>query len=178
MDRSEELKGMVRADKIDLKSIDLQLSKVLSKTFETSKKPEAWEIDPTMLEIRQHVAQGTYRGTYDGLDVDDGTRTAAEILALFKQECSVWHRLNHPNVTYFLGVSMGASQIKIPASSMGCTNCFVVTQHLPGGTLKNHLFNNRIKKLPFKAVIQLALDLARGLCYIHAQRIVHCDVKA
>lgn len=70
MDRSGELKGMVRADKIDLKSIDLQLSKVLSKTFKTSKKPEAWEIDPTALEIRQHVAQGTYRGTYMGQDVD------------------------------------------------------------------------------------------------------------
>ena len=69
-----------RADKIDLKSLDLQLekhlSKVWSKNLETqsSQKPrEVWEIDPTKLELRYLVAQGTYgivyRSTYDGRDV-------------------------------------------------------------------------------------------------------------
>lgn len=36
------------------------------------------------------------------LDWEDGTKTAAEaaeIRASFKQEVSVWHKLNHPNVT-------------------------------------------------------------------------------
>lgn len=69
-----------RADKIDLKSIDLKLeqhlSRVWSRNLETqnSQKPrEVWEIDPSKLEIRYLVAQGTYgivyRGTYDGQDV-------------------------------------------------------------------------------------------------------------
>ncbi|XP_047956916.1 serine/threonine-protein kinase STY13-like [Salvia hispanica] len=154
----------------------------MGKTF---KKPEAWEIDPNALEIRQVIAQGIYRGTYMGQDVDvklldlqDGTRSAAEIIALFKQEVSLWHRLSHPNISYCIGASIGASQLKFPASSESRTSCFVVTQHISGGTLKNHLFNNRTKKLPFKAVIQFALDLAKGLCYIHAQKIVHRDIKA
>ncbi|XP_057783375.1 serine/threonine-protein kinase STY13-like [Salvia miltiorrhiza] len=195
-----------RADKIDLKSLDLQLEKHLSKVWsrnletQSSQKPrEVWEIDPTKLEIRYLVAQGTYgivyRGTYDGRDVavklldwEDGTKTAAEaaeIRASFKQEVSVWHKLNHPNVTSFVGASMGTSQLKIPPKnpSEGYTNlppraCCVLVEFLPGGTLKNYLFKNRKKKLPFKVVIQLALDLSRGLSYLHAQRIVHRDVKA
>ncbi|KAH6757119.1 Protein kinase superfamily protein [Perilla frutescens var. hirtella] len=195
-----------RADKIDLKSLDLQLekhlSRVWSKNLETqsSQRPrEVWEIDPTKLEILYLVAQGTYgtvyRGTYDGQDVavklldwEDGMKTAAEaaeIRASFKQEVSVWHKLNHPNVTRFVGASMGTSQFKIPKKnpSESSTNlppraCCVLVEFLPGGTLKTYLFKNRKKKLPFKVVIQLALDLSRGLSYLHSERIVHRDVKA
>lgn len=69
-----------RADKIDLKSLDLQLeqhlSRVWSRNLETqnNQKPkEVWEIDPAKLEIRYLIAQGTYgtvyRGTYDSQDV-------------------------------------------------------------------------------------------------------------
>lgn len=195
-----------RADKIDFKSLDLQLEKHLSRAWsktletQTSQKPrEVWEIDPTKLEIRYLVAQGTYgtvyRGTYDGQDVavklldwEDGMKTAAEaaeIRASFKQEVSVWHKLDHPNVTKFVGASMGTSQFKIPMKnpSEGSTNlppraCCVLVEFLPGGTLKTYLFKNRKKKLPFKVVIQLALDLSRGLSYLHSERIVHRDVKA
>ncbi|GFP86543.1 serine/threonine-protein kinase ht1 [Phtheirospermum japonicum] len=152
---------VVRADKIDLRNLDLQLekqnfSRVWSKSTELQKPKEVWEIDPSKLEIRYFVARGTYgtvfRGTYDTQDVavklldwgaDDMETTQANAQrASFKQEVSVWHQLDHPNVT------------------------------------RNFLFRNRKKKLPFKTVIQLALDLSRGLSYLHSKKIVHRDVKA
>lgn len=67
-----------RADKIDLKSLDIQLEKQLNKAWTKgkggSKRPEEeWEIDLSKLEIRYVIAQGTYgtvyRGSYDGQDV-------------------------------------------------------------------------------------------------------------
>jgi serine/threonine protein kinase len=80
---------------------------------------------------------------------------------------------------------MGASNLKIPSknpSTDGLNShptraCCVVVEYLPGGTLKNFLFRNRRKKLAFKVVIQLALDLSRGLSYLHSKKIVHRDVK-
>lgn len=65
---------------------------------------------------------------------------------------------------------MGATNLKIPSkgSSMDSQNslpsraCCVVVEYLPGGTLKQYLIRNRRKKLAFKVVIQLALDLSRG----------------
>lgn len=69
----------VRADKIDLKSLDVQLENQLNKVWNKGKgtsgdRPkEEWEIDLSKLEIRYEVARGTYgtvyRGTYDGQDV-------------------------------------------------------------------------------------------------------------
>ncbi|KAJ4903694.1 Serine-threonine/tyrosine-protein kinase catalytic domain protein [Raphanus sativus] len=97
------------------------------------------------------------RGVYDGQDVavklldwgEEGHTSEAEIVSLkadFAQEVAVWHKLDHPNVTKFIGATMGAS-------------C---------GALKSFLIKNRRRKLAFSVVVQLALDLARGLSHLHS----------
>ncbi|ERN01567.1 hypothetical protein AMTRI_Chr03g55260 [Amborella trichopoda] len=192
-----------RADKIDLKTLDYQLEKHLGRVWSRGKEAvrpkEQWEIDLSKLDIRHVIAHGTYgtvyKGVYDGQDVavklldwgEDGVATEAEAAALrtsFRQEVAVWHKLDHPNVTKFVGASMGTSELKIPAnnsancySSIPSRACCVVVEYLPGGTLKKFLIKNRRKKLAFKIVIQLALDLSRGLSYLHSKKIVHRDVK-
>ncbi|KAF3340601.1 putative plastidic glucose transporter 2 isoform X2 [Carex littledalei] len=73
----------IRADKIDLTTLDIQLEKHYTKGWTKDKAAsgggapqgprEDWEIDPLKLEIRYVIAHGTYgtvyRGTYDGRDV-------------------------------------------------------------------------------------------------------------
>ena len=120
--------GFVRADQIDLKSLDEQLDRHLARAW-TMDKPkhgdvgnqerrrEDWEADPARLVVRGVIARGTFgtvhRGVYDGLDVavklldwgEDGHRSEQEITAIraaFSQEVSVWHKLDHPNVTKVL----------------------------------------------------------------------------
>lgn len=75
--------GFVRADQIDLKSLDEQLERHLSRawTMEKQKKEqlgraaarEEWEIDPARLVIKTVIGRGTFgtvhRGIYDGVDV-------------------------------------------------------------------------------------------------------------
>lgn len=81
--------GYVRADQIDLKSLDEQLQRHLNRawTMEKNKKKkeeeeyggrsthtrEEWEIDPSKLIIKSAIARGTFgsvhRGIYDGQDV-------------------------------------------------------------------------------------------------------------
>ncbi|GMJ01906.1 hypothetical protein like AT3G22750 [Hibiscus trionum] len=190
-----------RADKIDLKSLDMQLEKhlnsVWSKNIEEHKPAEEWEVDLAKLELRYVIAHGTYgtvyRATYDHKDVaakvldwsGGGTASIAAMRASFKQEVAVWHKLDHPNVTKFVGASMGTSNLKIPLkypsadgqSSLPSRACCVVVEYLPGGTLKQYLIKNRRKKLALKVVVQLALDISRGLSYLHSKKIVHRDVK-
>ncbi|KAL3813786.1 hypothetical protein ACJIZ3_015054 [Penstemon smallii] len=212
--------GFVRADQIDLKTIDEQLHRHLSRvlTLEKNKKSNNgggggggggnddelreipvkhdWEIDPSNLVIKSVIARGTFgtvhRGIYDGQDVavkllnwgEEGHRTQAELASLraaFAQEVAVWHKLDHPNVTKFIGATMGATELNIQTDNghFGIPQniCCVVVEYLPGGALKNFLIKNRRRKLAFKVVIQLALDMARGLSYLHSKKIVHRDVK-
>lgn len=152
----EKKDKIFRADKIDLKSLDKQLekhlSRVWSRNLEVNHKAykEEWEIDLAKLETSNVIAHGTYgivyQGKYDGQAVagrfiilwfyispekvemfitifpfrdcdcvlvvvfavkvldweDNGNETAAKTDAnrtLFRQEVTVWHKLDHPNVT-------------------------------------------------------------------------------
>src|SRR6266540_3681712 len=69
----------VRADKIDLKNLEVQLEKTRSRAWlehqrSASPRPQTpsleWEIDLAKLDIQSQVAHGTfgvvYRGTYNG----------------------------------------------------------------------------------------------------------------
>ncbi|RWV94166.1 hypothetical protein GW17_00043323 [Ensete ventricosum] len=70
--------AFVRADQIDLKSLDEQLERRLNRPRTTEKRKEEerqreeWEIDPTKLVIKGVIARGTFgtvhRGVYDGQD--------------------------------------------------------------------------------------------------------------
>lgn len=61
---------------------------------------------------------------------------------------------------------MGTANLKIPTAdlenSLPQRACCVVVEYVSGGTLKHYLIRNRRKKLAFKVVIKLALDLSRG----------------
>ncbi|KAK1644100.1 hypothetical protein QYE76_061905 [Lolium multiflorum] len=191
--------GYVRADTLDLTKLDEQLEKSRSRVWLDHQRGASpgelleWEIDLAKLDIDKQVASGTfgvvYRGTYDGEDVavkvldwgQEGQETKHR--EAFEKEVAVWQKLDHPNVTKFVGASMGTSQLKVPAKkggggAPGQRCCVVVVEYQHGGTLKTLLFQHRDKKLPYKKVVQLALDMARGLSYLHSKKIVHRDVKA
>eukprot|EP00850_Spirogloea_muscicola_P003316 SM000013S26485 [mRNA] locus=s13:633302:635360:- [translate_table: standard] len=161
-----------------------------------------WEIDPTQINLTSVVAHGTYgtvyRGTFAGQDVavkllewgEENTMSRAQLHSLraaFEQEVAIWHMLSNPNVTQFIGAALGSKDgFLIPSStdgdnslvSMSANVCCVVVEFLPGGTLKDYLIKHQRKKIPFRKVLQLALDVARGLAYLHSKKIVHRDVKS
>jgi len=161
-------------------------------------KKQEWELDPTKLKVNTIIAKGAYGSVYKG--VYDGKQVAVKILDLsnekrrnivtkaFTQEVSIWYNLHHPNIAKLIG----GSKTLPPESTRWMKKWTrhpslakqtileygIVVEYVPGGTLRSHLLKNHIKKLPLINVIQLALDVARGLSYLHSKKIVHRDVKS
>lgn len=83
--------AFVRADEIDLKSLDIHLDKRLSKVYSRNGKvnmrQEEWEIDLSELDIKRSIARGTfgtvYKAVYNGQDV------AGSIFPLFYHEAFI-----------------------------------------------------------------------------------------
>ncbi|KAF5356371.1 hypothetical protein D9758_009470 [Tetrapyrgos nigripes] len=79
------------------------------------------------------------------------------------REVYVWHRLEHPNIVTFLGTSYhmsGRPALVLPWFSNGCAPEY-------------------LRRNPHVDRLQLILDVARGLHYLHTKKpsIVHGDLK-
>ncbi|KAL5226118.1 hypothetical protein ABZP36_012757 [Zizania latifolia] len=188
----------VRADRMDLRSLDIQIEEKMAESFRKrnggddygeSEGPKAeWEIDLSKLEIARVVAHGThgtlFRGKYEDQDVAvkllDWGEDQAHLRTSLKEVVALWHGFNHKNVTKFIGASMGTTNLNIPHQSYNegaGRACCVVVEYLTGGTLKQHLINHYKKKLAYREAVRLALGLARGLSFLHSKKIVHRNVK-
>ncbi|XP_057993158.1 serine/threonine-protein kinase STY13-like [Hevea brasiliensis] len=206
MEMKERSRSLGRANKIAFKGLDVKFGRLnmqKEKGDEANNDKgcvkEEWEIDPHKLTIKNFIAQGVLPLFTEGImmaemlqgflsvkvfDWGEDQKTKAQISSLriaFRQEVSVWHNLTHPNVSQFIGAVLGTSEIKFQNHSgqigMPVNLCCLVTDYQPGGTLKSYLVKNRKRKLPFEKFMQLSLDLARGLSYLHSKNIVHRDVK-
>nr|ACG29221.1 protein kinase [Zea mays] len=140
---------------------------------------ERWTVDRSELLIGHRFASGAYSRLFHGIykeqpvavkfirQPDDGEddELSAKLEKQFTSEVTILARLQHRNVIKLVG-------------ACNCPPVFcVITEFLSGGSLRAFLRKLERKALPLEKVISIALDIARGLEYIHLQGIVHRDVK-
>lgn len=54
----------------------------------------------------------------------------------------------------------------------------IITEYLAGGSLRKYLHHQEPHSVPLHLVLKLALDIARGMQYLHSQGIIHRDLKS
>jgi serine/threonine protein kinase len=139
---------------------------------------DEWTIDLRKLNMGTAFAQGAfgklYRGTYNGEDVaikilerpENSPEKAQLMEQQFQQEVMMLANLKHPNIVRFIG---------------GCRKPMVwciVTEYAKGGSVRQFLTRRQNRAVPLKLAVKQALDVARGMAYVHGLGFIHRDLKS
>lgn len=139
---------------------------------------EEWTADLSQLFIGNKFASGAhsriYRGIYKQRAVavkmvripthKEETRIMLE--QQFKSEVALLSRLYHPNIVQF-----------IAACKKPPVYC-IITEYMSQGTLRMYLNKKEPYSLSTETILRLALDISRGMEYLHSQGVVHRDLKS
>ncbi|KAH9606546.1 hypothetical protein KSS87_000533 [Heliosperma pusillum] len=140
---------------------------------------DEYMIDLSELMVGGKFAYGAhsrlYHGVYKGEavavklmcvpDNDPNGLLAARLEKQFTREVTSLARLHHPNVIKFMA-----------ARKQPPVYC-IVTEYLSEGSLRAYLHKLEHTALPLQKLIPLALEIARGMEYVHSQGIIHRDLK-
>ncbi|XP_072979791.1 serine/threonine-protein kinase STY46-like [Typha angustifolia] len=134
---------------------------------------DVWEIDFKLLKFGNKVASGSYgdlyRGIYCSQDVAikvlKPERVNEDMQGEFAQEVYIMRKVRHRNVVQFIGA---------------CTrppSLCIVTEFMSGGSVYDFLHKQKgVFKLP--ALLKVAMDISKGMNYLHQNNIIHRDLKA
>lgn len=140
---------------------------------------DRWTVDRSKLLIGPKFASGAHSRLFNGIymevpvavkfirqpDDEEDAELASQLEKQFNTEIATLSRLQHRNVIKLVG-----------ACSSPPVFC-VLTEFLPGGSLRAYLHKQEHKSLPLEKIISVGLDIANGMGYIHSQGVVHRDVK-
>ncbi|KAH0461750.1 hypothetical protein IEQ34_009325 [Dendrobium chrysotoxum] len=139
---------------------------------------DEWTLDLRQLNMGEPFAQGAfgklYRGTYNGEDVaikllekpENDPERAQLMEQQFAQEVMMLANLKHPNVVRFIGACR--------KQMVWC----IVTEYAKGGSVRQFLMRRQNRSVPLKIAVRQALDVARGMAYVHGLGFIHRDLKS
>ncbi|KAL4616350.1 hypothetical protein ACB092_07G193300 [Castanea dentata] len=134
---------------------------------------DVWEIDPNHLTFGNKIASGSYGDLYKGtycsqevaIKVLKPERVNSDMQREFAQEVFIMRKVRHKNVVQFIGA---------------CTkppSLCIITEYMSGGSVYDFLHKQKgVFKLP--SLIRVAIDVSKGMDYLHKNNIIHRDLKA
>ena len=138
---------------------------------------QPWELHREQIEIGEVLGQGEFGAVHKGkLKLNQTEFEVAvkqhkvkslkkEMIADFLSEARLLREYKHPNIVQFYGVSIDKEPIML---------CMELAE---GGSLDNYLRKNK-GITPDRKKLQMCVDAARGLTYLHSKKCIHRDVSA
>ncbi|ESW20146.1 hypothetical protein PHAVU_006G184700 [Phaseolus vulgaris] len=140
---------------------------------------EEWNIDMSQLFFGLKFAHGAHSRLYHGVYKDESVAVkiimkpeddesgdlACRLEKQFVREVTLLSRLHHQNV------------IKFSAACRKPPVYCIITEYLSEGSLRAYLHKLERQTISLEKLLTFALDIARGMEYIHSQGVIHRDLK-
>ncbi|PSS23875.1 Serine/threonine-protein kinase [Actinidia chinensis var. chinensis] len=132
-------------------------------------------VDPMLLFIGSKIGEGAHGKVYEGrygdrivaikvLHSGNNSEERDSLESRFAREVTMMSRVKHENLVKFIGACKDPLMV-------------IVTELLPGMSLRKYLGSVRPDQLNIHAAINYALDIARAMDCLHANGIIHRDLK-
>ncbi|CAI9768418.1 unnamed protein product [Fraxinus pennsylvanica] len=132
-------------------------------------------IDPKSLFIGLKIGEGAHGKVYQGkygdrivaikvLNCGNTSEERTMLESRFIREVMMMSRVKHENLVKFIGACKDPLMV-------------IVTELLPGMSLRKYLSSMRPKQLDLHVVLNFALDIARAMNCLHENGIIHRDLK-
>ncbi|PON60619.1 Phosphorylase kinase, gamma catalytic subunit [Parasponia andersonii] len=133
---------------------------------------EVRDIDLSLLKFERKIASGSfgdlYKGTFYNQDVAIKVLRTEHLNETmqreFAQEVDIMRKVQHKNVVQFIGASTRPPSLCI------------VTEFMSGGSVYDFMKQSGV--LPLQSVLRVAIDVSKGMNYLHQNNIIHRDLKA
>ncbi|KAI9200732.1 hypothetical protein LWI28_012444 [Acer negundo] len=134
---------------------------------------DVWEIDASLLKYEYKITSRSYgdlyKGTFRSQDVAIKVLMTEHlnenIRKEFAQEVYIMRKIRHKNVVQFIGACTKPPKLCI------------VTEFMSGGSMYDFLHKQKGGfKLP--SLLRVAIDVSKGMNYLHQNNIIHRDLKA
>jgi len=147
-----------------------------SVTLEKPVRRKLWELRHRMVHLGKELGAGSYGTVYKGtLQVDENKKpivvAVKALLPTPEASGSVWKEarnhqvLDHPNVVKLYGIANDY----LPY--------YLVMEFVPGGSVDRYL-EKKGAKLSVAARVQILIEAASGLAYLHSMGFLHRDIAA
>ncbi|TKR77303.1 hypothetical protein L596_018300 [Steinernema carpocapsae] len=141
---------------------------------------QSWQLRHDQVQLLKRLGEGAFGEVYSGvLTLTDAKKSKVNVaiklmkcenfskhqIEIMMKEARIMRSLSHPNIVRFYGVAV----IQEPL--------LIVMELVTGGALHSYLRNNATK-IPVNERMNMCLDAALGIDYVHRKGLVHRDIAA
>lgn len=143
----------------------------------THEEKSLFHLESDMIKIRKELGKGAFSVVYVGEYRNQAVAVKCQpkdedgnVPAFVCKEINALQRFKHPRVLNFIGAadSKKTKQIWIVSEKLGQSDLDQLLKNIRSSTIRH---------IGWRKLLQIALDIAEGINYLHSMRCIHRDIK-